>query len=84
MSIGFVHLSDIHFGQEKGGRIWIRSKRRASIGSSPCARDRNASRSALPVHLFRSVNFSSSRTTDACLPEGSPSTRFGAPACAIP
>ena len=23
MSIGFVHLSDIHFGQEKGGRIWI-------------------------------------------------------------
>ena len=23
MSIGFVHLSDIHFGQEKGGEIWI-------------------------------------------------------------
>ena len=23
MSIGFVHLSDIHFGQEKGGKIWI-------------------------------------------------------------
>ena len=23
MGIGFVHLSDIHFGQEKGGRIWI-------------------------------------------------------------
>ena len=23
MSVGFVHLSDIHFGQEKGGRIWI-------------------------------------------------------------
>ena len=23
MSIGFVHLSDIHFGQENGGKIWI-------------------------------------------------------------
>ena len=23
MSIGFVHLSDIHFGQEKGGRLWV-------------------------------------------------------------
>ena len=23
MGIGFVHLSDIHFGQEKGGKIWI-------------------------------------------------------------
>ena len=23
MSIGFVHLSDIHFGQESGGSIWI-------------------------------------------------------------
>ena len=23
MSIGFVHLSDIHFGQEKGGKLWV-------------------------------------------------------------
>ena len=31
MSIGFVHLSDIHFGQEKGGQIWVHEDVRESL-----------------------------------------------------
>ena len=31
MSIGFVHLSDIHFGQEKGGQIRIHEDVRESL-----------------------------------------------------
>ena len=31
MSTGFVHLSDIHFGQEKGGQIWVHEDVRESL-----------------------------------------------------
>ena len=31
MSIGFMHLSDIHFGQEKGGQIWIHEDVKESL-----------------------------------------------------
>ena len=31
MSIGFVHLSDIHFGQEKGGQVWIHNDVKESL-----------------------------------------------------
>ena len=31
MSIGFVHLSDVHFGQEKGGMIWTHDDVKARL-----------------------------------------------------
>ena len=48
MSVGFVHLSDIHFGQEKGGGIWIHNdvKERLIDDVRGVAKEMEASRAA--------------------------------------